>query len=43
MFFQEFSNIEEAIETEKRIKKWSRTKKVNLIKTINPGFKDLNV
>ncbi|OGE14491.1 endonuclease [Candidatus Daviesbacteria bacterium RIFCSPHIGHO2_12_FULL_37_11] len=43
MFYQEFSRIEDAIEVEKKIKKWSRKKKINLIKTINPQFKDLAV
>lgn len=30
-----------AIEREKELKKWSRKKKENLIKTINPHWKDL--
>jgi putative endonuclease len=42
MFYQEFSQIEEAIEIEKKIKKWGRKKKIDLIKTINPDFRDLS-
>ncbi len=41
MYYQEFNDIEEAIEMEKKIKGWSREKKINLIKTINPHTKDL--
>ena len=43
MYFQEFNNIEQAIEIVKKIKKWSRQKKMNLIKTINQNFQDLAV
>lgn len=43
MFYHEFDDIEQAIEVEKKIKKWGRQKKLNLIKTINPEFKDLDV
>lgn len=42
VYYQEFYNIEEAIRVEKKIKKWSRQKKLNLIKTINTDFKDLS-
>lgn len=41
MFYQEFNDIEEAIAMEKKIKKWSRQKKIDLIRTINPDIKDL--
>lgn len=41
VYFQEFDNIEQAIEIEKTIKKWNRTKKINLIKSINPNTLDL--
>ncbi|MBI2012094.1 GIY-YIG nuclease family protein [Candidatus Daviesbacteria bacterium] len=41
MYFQEFEDINQAIEAEKKFKKWSRDKKMNLIKTMNPDFKDL--
>lgn len=41
IFFEEFRNISDAIAAEKRIKGWRRSKKIVLIKSINPGFKDL--
>ena len=41
IYYQEFSDPEEAIAAEKRIKGWIRMKKMALIKTINPEFKNL--
>jgi putative endonuclease len=41
IYCQEFSNPEDAIAAEKKIKGWTRKKKMDLIKTINPEFKDL--
>ena len=41
VYFQEFNNPEEAITAEKKIKGWTRAKKIELIKNINPEFKDL--
>ena len=41
VYYEEFDNILNAIEREKQIKGGSREKKINLIKNINPGFKDL--
>lgn len=41
IYFTEFNRVEDAIIAEKRIKGWTRKKKVDLIKTINPTFKDL--
>lgn len=41
MFYQEFDRIEQAIEMEKKVKGWTRQKKIDLIKTINPNIKDL--
>lgn len=42
VYYQEFSDINEAIAAEKKIKGWTRQKKMELIKTINPEFKDLS-
>lgn len=41
MYYQEFDDIEQAIEMEKKVKGWRRQKKTNLIKTINPDIRDL--
>lgn len=41
VYFQEFNSPNEAILSEKRIKGWTRKKKINLIKSINPEFRDL--
>ena len=41
IFYQEFNSINEAIAAEKKIKGWTRKKKITLIKTINPEFRDL--
>lgn len=42
VYYQEFLNIGAAISAEKKIKGWTRKKKMELIKTINPGFKSLS-
>lgn len=42
VYYQEFSNINDAVAAEKKIKGWTRKKKMDLIKTINPEFKDLS-
>ena len=41
MYFQEFNTSLEAIRAEKKIKGWTRNKKIELIKSINFEFKDL--
>jgi len=41
LFFDEFPTMYEAISAEKRVKKWRRSWKIDLIKTINPEMKDL--
>jgi|SRR3989338_2794440 len=42
VYYEIFDNPEEAIAREKQLKRWSRKKKVNLIKKHNPKFKDLS-
>ena len=42
IYYKCFDNPNDAIKKEKQLKKWSRIKKINLIKTINPEFKDLS-
>ena len=43
VYYEMFSDINQAIDREKQIKKWRREKKENLIKTMNPEMKDLYV
>ncbi|HYI14629.1 MAG TPA: GIY-YIG nuclease family protein [Thermomicrobiales bacterium] len=38
---QEFNQVLEAIDAEKRIKGWRRSKKIALIEAENPGWRDL--
>lgn len=41
VYYEVFSDIKEAILREKRMKKWKREWKVNLINKLNPEWKDL--
>jgi putative endonuclease len=41
LFFEQFTDISSAIAREKQLKGWRREKKLALIRTINPQFKDL--
>lgn len=43
VWFEYFPTPEEAIMVEKRIKGWVRMKKIKLIKSLNPLFKDLSL
>ena len=43
VWYENFSSPEEAITAEKKIKGWTRAKKLNLIKSINQNFNDLLV
>jgi len=42
VYCEEFDNSYDAISREKQLKKWSRKKKVELIKKQNPEFLDLS-
>jgi putative endonuclease len=42
VYFEKFNSIGEAIYREKQIKGGNRKKKVELINTMNPGWKDLS-
>ena len=42
VFFEEFSDINEAINWEKRLKRWTRPKKNALIESKNSDWQDLN-
>jgi putative endonuclease len=39
--FEETSDIYEALSREKQIKAWPRKQKLQLVRTMNPRFKDL--
>jgi putative endonuclease len=41
LYFEEFSEVTDAIVREKRVKKWERKWKIRLIETMNPEWKDL--
>ena len=42
VYFDATPNIEGAISREKEIKKWRRSKKIDLVEAANPGWKDLS-
>jgi putative endonuclease len=41
VYFEVFFRVEEAIDREKQVKKYSRAKKIALIEKMNPEWKDL--
>jgi len=41
IYFEEFNNIEKAIDREKQLKKWNRQWKFNLAKKKTPDLTDL--
>ena len=41
VWFEEFADIHEAILREKRIKKWKRSWKLELIEKMNPAWSDM--
>ena len=42
LYYENYNNMDQAIEREKQIKKWRRSKKTDLIKTFNPNMDLLN-
>ena len=42
IYFEEFSDIEQAILREKQLKNWHKAWKLNLVKTVNPTLKTLD-
>ncbi len=42
VYYKQFGTALEAIAEEKRIKGWVRQKKINLINSVNPEWKDLS-
>jgi putative endonuclease len=43
LYFEDYKYVNEAIAREKEIKGWKRIKKEELIKSMNPQFKFLNI
>jgi len=43
IYFEQTSDVRSALEREKQIKNWRREKKQNLLKTLNPQWKDLSL
>ena len=43
IFYEEADNISQAIAREKEIKGWRRSKKIRLIKSLNPKWEDLSL
>jgi|SRR3989344_3445941 len=42
VYFESFNSINDAIENEKRIKGWLRSKKISLVDNFNPNWNDLS-
>jgi putative endonuclease len=43
VYYEEFGDITEAIAREKELKGWRRSKKVALIESMNPDWRDLSL
>ena len=41
LYFEVYSQVEEAIKREKHLKHWTRKWKIDLVKKSNPSFRDL--
>jgi len=41
VYYESFSNPQDAIAAEKRVKGWRRARKIALIESVNPTWKDL--
>ena len=42
VYYEEYNNINDALNREKQLKNWHRDWKLNLIKKLNPTLKDLS-
>ncbi len=43
VYYEETTDVHTALAREKEIKKWRREKKDNLVKTMNPAWRDLSL
>ena len=41
VYFEQFEDVRAALEREKQLKKWSRTKKNGLVEIVNPEWKEI--
>jgi putative endonuclease len=42
VYLEETGDVRAALQREKQLKGWARRKKVTLIESVNPGWKDLS-
>ncbi len=42
VYYETFLDVENAIDREKQLKRWSRKKKNDLVESVNPSWEDLN-
>jgi putative endonuclease len=42
MYFEAFRDVRDAIAREKQVKAWTRAKRITLIETLNPHWRDLS-
>lgn len=42
LYFEAYSNVEDAITREKRLKHWNREWKIHLIRNVNPALNDIS-
>lgn len=43
IYYEEYLDVNEALNREKQIKAWTRKKRIDLIKTVNPNFEEIQV
>ena len=43
VYYEEYADIRDAIAREKQLKRWSREKKNDLVRRLNPKWEDLGV
>ena len=43
VYYERYDFIKDAIKREKQLKNWRREKKISLIKSMNPEFKELSL
>ncbi len=43
VYYEEYADIRDAIQREKQLKSWRRSKKLSLIESLNPGWQELSL